>query len=265
MRLEELPNRNALLYHKLYGIQEAETCFRGTLRYEGWSAIMYGCKVLGLLSHETVPAGCGSWREYMAHVLVGGEGEGGRKEEGGLEGEAWRRLRAAGVQDPARVLGALGWLGLGMGEGVSLPLSGSLSVIDAFSALLEEKLKYAPGEVDMVAMRHDIIVAHGGQRGEEERHHHHTSTLLVYGNERDSAMAMTVGKTAAVATDLVLRGELQKDKIFGVLAPTLPQIYLPMLDRLAEEGLVFDERCQVVVPERKDQQKDEGREDVFLE
>ena len=137
-------------------------------------------------------------------------------------------------------------------------------VLDGFSALLEEKLKYGPGEVDMVAMRHDIIVAHGGGVGEVERHHHHTSSLLVYGNERDSAMALTVGKTAAVATDLVLQGELQKAKILGVLAPTLPAIYLPMLDRLAEEGLVFEEHCQVVTPE-KEKQKDEGREDVFLE
>lgn len=247
MRLEELPNRNALIYQEMYGIQEAETCFRGTLRYEGWSEIMYGCKVLGLLSHERVPAGCGSWREYMAHVLMGGEVKEGRNEEGVLEGEAWRRLRAAGVQDPARVMGALEWLGLGMGGGVSLPLPGSLSVIDAFSALLEEKLKYAPGEVDMVAMRHDITVAHGGKGGEEERHHYHTSTLLVYGNERDSAMAMTVGKTAAVATDLVLQGELQKKKVLGVLAPILPEIYLPILDRLAEEGLVFDDKCRVIV------------------
>jgi len=142
---------------------------------------------------------------------------------------------------------------------------GGVSVIDAFSALLEEKLKYGPGEVDMVAMRHDIIVAHGGGVGEEERHHHLTSSLLVYGNERDSAMALTVGKTAAVATDLVLQGELQKAKILGVLAPTLPAIYLPMLDRLAEDGLVFEEHCQVVVPEKKEKQKDEGREDVFLE
>ena len=101
--------------------------------------------------------------------------------------------------------------------------------------------------------------------GEEERHHHLTSSLLVYGNERDSAMALTVGKTAAVATDLVLQGELQKAKILGVLAPTLPAIYLPMLDRLAEDGLVFEEHCQVVVPEKKEKQKDEGREDVFLE
>jgi alpha-aminoadipic semialdehyde synthase len=34
--LECLPNRNSLVYGKLYGIEdEASTIFRGTLRYEG--------------------------------------------------------------------------------------------------------------------------------------------------------------------------------------------------------------------------------------
>ena len=33
-RLEVLPNRNSLLYADLYGIPEARTVFRGTLRYQ---------------------------------------------------------------------------------------------------------------------------------------------------------------------------------------------------------------------------------------
>lgn len=250
LRLEVLPNRDALVYQDLYGIPEAETCFRGTLRYAGWSDLMYGCKVLGLLDHAALPSGCASWQDYLTHRIRQGGGEGGED----VEAAAVQTMVDAGVPDPAQVLAALAWLGVwhkqGTGGGGSTPLSsatGGGSVIDAFSALLEDRLRFGPGEVDMVAMRHDIVVQPQGKEEQEGELHHHTSSILVFGTEQDSAMSLTVGKTAAVATDLVLGGALKKAKIAGVLAPTIPEIYLPLLDTLAKEGLAFEEQCTTLV------------------
>ena len=60
-------------------------------------------------------------------------------------------------------------------------------------------------------------------------------------------MSLTVGKTAAVATELVLQGGLKEKKIAGVLTPTIPEIYNPLLDRLAEEGSFrFEEEEKIV-------------------
>mmetsp|Transcript_68140 Transcript_68140/g.106517 ORF Transcript_68140/g.106517 Transcript_68140/m.106517 type:complete len:914 (-) Transcript_68140:26-2767(-) len=49
LNLEVLPNRDSTIYGDLYGISDtAKDVFRGTLRYAGWSELMYGCKELGL-------------------------------------------------------------------------------------------------------------------------------------------------------------------------------------------------------------------------
>jgi saccharopine dehydrogenase (NADP+, L-glutamate forming) len=50
-------------------------------------------------------------------------------------------------------------------------------------------------------------------------------------------MARTVGLTTGIAASIVLDGITAR----GVLTPVLPELYLPGLERLAEEGLVFDE------------------------
>ena len=48
--LEVLPNRDSLNYENTYGIANVSTLFRGTLRYGGFSSLMYVFKNMGLLS-----------------------------------------------------------------------------------------------------------------------------------------------------------------------------------------------------------------------
>jgi alpha-aminoadipic semialdehyde synthase len=49
LALECLPNRNSLSYGDLYGISNtADTIFRGTLRFAGFSNLMYQLRQLGL-------------------------------------------------------------------------------------------------------------------------------------------------------------------------------------------------------------------------
>ena len=52
-------------------------------------------------------------------------------------------------------------------------------------------------------------------------------------------MARTVGLTAAVAAEITLEGLLAHTP--GVLTPTMPEFYVPGLEKLAAEGLVFEE------------------------
>lgn len=85
----------------------------------------------------------------------------------------------------------------------------------------------------MVILRHEIIVRWNDGRREEKG-----INFVVYGQPANqgghSAMAVTVGFPAAIATKMILDGEIQQP---GVLLPFAPDIYLPMLSRLQSEGL----------------------------
>lgn len=85
MRLEALPNRDSLIYRDLYGIPsvgnfvmfsnpfQANTLCRGTLRYEGWSNIMYALKALGLFGTTAVSQT--SWGELLKEKLGSGNAD----------------------------------------------------------------------------------------------------------------------------------------------------------------------------------------------
>lgn len=53
--LEGFPNRDSTVYRELYGIPEASTVLRGTLRYKGFSEICSGLIKLGLLDPNPHP------------------------------------------------------------------------------------------------------------------------------------------------------------------------------------------------------------------
>ena len=99
--------------------------------------------------------------------------------------------------------------------------------------LLEQKWKLNPGDLDLVVMLHEFEYTHNGQSKKT------TSTLVLKGNdELHTAMAKTVGLPVAIAAKLILTGQLQ---LAGVKIPGEPAIYEPVLQELAEYGVVFNE------------------------
>ncbi len=65
------------------------------------------------------------------------------------------------------------------------------------------------------------------------------SSLVVFGdNQRDTAMAKTVGLPVAIATKLILNGEIEST---GVKIPTTKDIYNPVLKELSGNGINFIE------------------------
>ncbi|CAG8612807.1 10909_t:CDS:10, partial [Funneliformis mosseae] len=95
-----------------------------------------------------------------------------------------------------------------------IPSMNNLTSFDVFCSLLQQNLKYNPGERDLQTK---------------------ISTLISYGSfDTYTAMAKTVGLPAAIATEMIARGEI---KDTGVLAPTLSHIYNPILQKLDDEGI----------------------------
>jgi saccharopine dehydrogenase-like NADP-dependent oxidoreductase len=91
----------------------------------------------------------------------------------------------------------------------------------------------------MVVLLHQLDIV--GEDGREERV---TSTLVTEGDADFTAMAKTVGLPTALATNLLLNGELT---LTGSLIPTHPAVYRPVLEALESDGLAFAEARAPVV------------------
>lgn len=226
LNLECLPNRNSLLYESKYGIPNVSDLFRGTLRYAGFSAIMSVYQAMGLL--DDVEAGSGYWGDVLANL--------GRRN--GFESLDDFSLHCAGGDKGTAVRAADCLLFLGMDESTKVAYPESL--VASFCEVLKTKCRYEQDERDMCLMHTSIHAVFGD--GKEEEHH---SNLQVFGDSNHSAMSKTVGYTAASATEVLLDnrdGSLPA----GILLPTTKELYIPILDALAEEGVKFKEEVKAV-------------------
>jgi len=71
----------------------------------------------------------------------------------------------------------------------------------------------------------------------------YTSKLLDYGLPNgDSSMSRTVSLPVAIATKLLLEGKLSHLK--GIVIPTLPELYNPILDELKTFNITFHEKLE---------------------
>lgn len=223
LALECIPNRDSLAYEGVYNIPGIRSIFRGTLRYRGFSSMMNVFRNMGLFSTDR--AHCKTWEDLLHNL---------RMHRGGFS--SLRDFVEACADDDRdlamRVMEAIEWLDL------KSPTAPDSDVVDAFCTLLESKLHYDHGERDMVVMHHRIEAEF-----EDETHEKHVSSLQVFGDTKASAMSKTVGYTAAAAVELITDGLLQNQS--GCLLPTSDRIYLPVLAKVAREGIVFDEKVYI--------------------
>lgn len=218
---EGYPNRNSLPYKDLYGISEVQTMFRGTYRWPGWCETLKKIGEWGLLEAKESDWTGLSRRTFLARTA-------------GLVNDAdlRRELAARWKLDPgAELFNRMAWLGL-FEDG---PLDGKAgSPLDLLEKLMLAKMTYAPGERDMIVLKHEFRAAYPD--GSEEII---TSTLVDYGIPGgDSSMSRTVGLPAAAAVELVLDGRLERT---GVLIPVTADLYAPILYVLKSRGLAFRE------------------------
>ncbi|ORX56155.1 hypothetical protein DM01DRAFT_1320289 [Hesseltinella vesiculosa] len=225
---EGLANRNSLGYADIYGLgslQEMDTMFRGTLRYQGYSDLLYAFKRLGFLD-MTKPLSLDSWAQYFNKMVP----KASLNEALGTNHQ--------GIMDQVRETFAFLQRGT---DKMAFPHQKGMTALDLFSVLLANQLGYAHGERDLVAMHHEFGIE--GANGQMETM---TSTLVQYGEENGTtSMAKTVGLPAAMATELVLDGKVTEP---GIHRPTQPHVYLPILDQLEHVGVRFVEETKPYAP-----------------
>jgi saccharopine dehydrogenase-like NADP-dependent oxidoreductase len=221
---ESYPNGNSLPYIETYDIPTTQTLVRGTYRYPGWCDTWVAIKKLNLLDESEKDFASLTFADLTAS-LVGGKAESIRTDV----------ARFLGLPEDSEVVSRLEWLGLLSNE--SLPVEKG-SLLDVLAARLLEKLVYAPGERDMIVLRHEFVAAH---RDRKERI---LSTFTGYGEAgKTTAMAKTVGLPAAIASRMVVEGRIKET---GVHIPVTPDIYEPILAELENVGISFAETSEPV-------------------
>jgi saccharopine dehydrogenase-like NADP-dependent oxidoreductase len=221
---EAYPNRDAISYIDIYGLQGIETMYRGTLRNMGWCDTMYSFGRLGLLDLDEIEVRGKSYADLMRELLGAGASD-------DVEQVIGKKLGIASEALPVR---NLQWLGMLSDRRIK---GERTTPLDALGELMLEKLAYSEGERDMVVLLHDFEVKYrGGQRAQI------TSTMVNLGIEKgDSSMSRTVALPAAIASHLIVQGAIKRP---GVIRPVTPDIYNPVLDELATLNIDCQEKVE---------------------
>lgn len=227
-RFEAYPNRDSLAYMKLFGLDDVRTMIRGTLRYPGWSETWAQIVRLGLPNENLrIPDLCRRSYRDVTEMFLPMSGVRGRTEE--------RLARFLHISPTGRIMENLTWLGLFSDEPIGCAGDTPAAML---IHLLKKRLPLLPGMRDLVILLHELDIEYDGARPPERVR----SSLVATGDaDGFTAMARTVGLPVAVATRLILDGELE---LAGSRIPTQPSVYAPVLGEIAREGLVFSESVE---------------------
>jgi saccharopine dehydrogenase (NADP+, L-glutamate forming)/spermidine synthase len=224
---ENYPNRNSVPYKEIYGLRDAGTVYRGTLRMTGWCETMRRIVALGWLADQPIKGFKGKTYGDVTRHLVGA----GAKQDLAAATAAFLKIDTF-----ATAVKRLEWLGLFSDR--PLPADKD-NPLDYLNVLTLEKMSMEQGDRDMIVMHHEFIAEFGGGRRELL-----TSTLVDYGIPGgDTSVARTVALPAAIAVKMILSGTIG---LTGCHIPVAPDIYNPILDELDGMGITFVERANEV-------------------
>ncbi|OUV74719.1 MAG: saccharopine dehydrogenase [Flavobacteriales bacterium TMED123] len=219
---EGYANRDSLSYRKAYGLEDIPTLFRGTLRRSGYSSAWNIFVQLGMTddTYKIQNSENISNRDFLNMFLP-------FDTELTLEQKLCNEFK---LDTDSSIFKKISWLAMFENTKVGLKDASPAMLLQA---ILEEKWALAAEDKDMVVMQHQFEYT---QDGAEQKLN---SSLVVFGDDtRYTAMAKTVGLPAAIATKLILNGEISAT---GVQIPTTKDIYVPVLEELATYDINFVE------------------------
>ena len=215
-------NRDSLKYIKLYGLDEIDTMFRGTLRRKGFCESWEIIALLGLTDDEVyLNTFNTSYKDLILSQLFNKDNVIDLKKE--IELKVCRKISE-------ETYNKLLWTELFT---CNRKLKNEkMTLAQVVESLLVKKWKFEEKDKDMIVMQHDF------EYQKNNRLLNKKSTLVVYGDENFSAMSKTVGLPLAIATKLILENKIN---YCGVKIPDISMIYEPILKELKDYNINFNE------------------------
>ena len=222
-KFEGYANRNSLKYQSIYGLEDALTLYRGTIRKVGFSRAWNMFVQLGMTddSFQMTDSEEMSYRDFINAFLPYSPSDSVElKVRHNLKIDQddimWEKLIELDLFNPDKKLGIK-----------------NATPAQALQKILMDKWSLSEDDKDMIVMYHKFGYELNGEKKQID------STMVHIGEDQSkTAMAKTVGLPVAMATIMILNGEI---KTPGVQLPIRKEVYGPLLSKLEEYGIKFKE------------------------
>lgn len=223
-KFEGIANRDSLKYRTVYGLEDIETMYRGTLRRPGFCRSWDAFVQLGATDDSYVIPNSEemTFREFINLFLP-------YNPHDSVELKFCHYLNIR--QDDTELFSKLKWLDIF--ESIPIGIKNATPA-QVLQKILERKWTLKKNEKDMIVMWHKFIYEIEGQQFEK-----HASMVVKGKDQKQTAMAMTVGYPLAIATKMMMQEKIQ---LSGVRLPLFREIYSSVLTELEDYGICFKEK-----------------------
>ena len=223
-RFEGYANRDSLKYRSVYGLNDALTLYRGTLRRVGFSKSWNMFVQLGMTDDSYIMehSDTMSYREFINSFLPYHPTDSVELKLRHMlnidqDDNQWDKLVELDLFNPDKIVGLH-----------------NATPAQILEKILSDSWTLSPEDKDMIVMYHKIGYEIDGKKNQID------ATMVCIGDDQTyTAMAKTVGLPVAMAALQILNGNITTP---GVQLPISKEVYLPILKELAEFGVVFHEK-----------------------
>ena len=219
---EVYANRDSLSYRNIYGLNDVQTMFRGTIRRVGYARAWDVFVQLGMTDDSYVYEGS---KDHTYHQFINSFTK--YCTDKPVDVKVGEYL---GLDPESIIMYMIRWTGIFDKKVIGLDNATPAQILQH---LLEKKWGMEPEDKDMIVMQHQFIYEINNKRKKI------FSTMVVYGEDQvHTAMSITVGIPVAIAVKMILTGEIKSK---GVRIPIDKNIYVPILKELKDYKVDFVE------------------------
>ena len=223
-RFEAMANRDSLNYREIYGLQDALTLYRGTIRRVGFCRAWNIFVQLGMTDDSYVMEGSekmsyrdftNSFLPYKPHDSVELKLRHYLKID--QDDVIWDKLLELDIFNPDKIIGLK-----------------DATPAQILQKILMDSWTLEADDKDMIVMYHIFGYELEGRKKQI------VSNMVIIGEDQTyTAMAKTVGLPVAMAALAILNGKISKP---GIQLPISKEVYDPILKELQAHGIEFKEK-----------------------